>query len=85
WARLWTNTVVHPNEHLHKLVRACAAYATWYGGREPGFYAKTKGGLEGAELLDGTFPLRVAGLTVERFGWAYEGAELRQWDRDSLA
>ncbi|KAI0312660.1 hypothetical protein OF83DRAFT_1144947 [Amylostereum chailletii] len=84
WARVWANTIVHPNEHLHKLVRACGAFANWYGGREKGYYAVGQGGLPGREVIDGTLPLRVAVITLERLGWAYEGGELEQWDCDGL-
>ena len=38
-------------------------------------------GLEGAEVLDGTLFIRVAGLTADRMGWMKEGQETQFWDR----
>ncbi|KAI0312659.1 hypothetical protein OF83DRAFT_1176423 [Amylostereum chailletii] len=83
WARLWTNTLVHPNEHLHKLVQACGACANWYGELEAEYFSEAEGALRRISVVDGTLPLRVASITMERIGWAYEGGELRQWDRDA--
>ena len=76
--RILQDTLVHPNEHLCKLQRALAYFAQRYGDREAGYYAS---GLDGAEALDGTLFVRVAGLVQERMGWANEGKELGIWDR----
>ncbi|KAI0312661.1 hypothetical protein OF83DRAFT_1086870 [Amylostereum chailletii] len=86
WARIWTNVIVHPNEHLIKLVRALGAMEREYGREGKGSLAGPGGvgkkTLEGSEKLDGTLFVRVAGLTMERLGWAAEGQKLTQWDRD---
>ena len=37
--------------------------------------------LEGAEELDGSLFVRVAGLTDERLGRVIDGEEDREWDR----
>jgi hypothetical protein len=78
WPRLWMSAMVHPNEHLIKLVRALGACDRWYGLRGKGAYA---GALQGAEELDGTVFLRAAVLTMDRLGWAYEEEPLALWDR----
>ncbi|KAI0028811.1 hypothetical protein K488DRAFT_57715 [Vararia minispora EC-137] len=78
WLRVVQSAVVHPNEHLIKLVRALGAFDLWYGARGLGAYA---GALNGAEELDGTLFLRAAVLTMDRLGWAYEEEPLALWDK----
>ncbi|KAG5333941.1 hypothetical protein C0989_004595 [Termitomyces sp. Mn162] len=81
WLPIIETSVVHPDDHLPKLQRALAHYATLYGTREMGRkdFAGTE--LEGAEKLDGTLFIRVAGLTAERLGRVREGQEAGKWDR----
>lgn len=87
WNRIVQSALVHPDEHLCKTQRALAEFARRYGGRSPGYYGDSSGKeeqLDGVEKLDGTVFVRVAGLCGERLGWAYEGGELRNWDRDGF-
>lgn len=59
-------------------------YASVYGGREAG-RADFKGTeLEGAEVLDGTLFVRVAGLSDARMGRVREGEGERSWDRQGF-
>ena len=80
WLPLLQSTILHPNEHLPKLQRALAHYSLLYG-------HKTRQGrwsnwteLEGAELIDGSLFVRVAGLTMRRLGWMREGERRGAWD-----
>ncbi|RDX50762.1 hypothetical protein OH76DRAFT_440647 [Lentinus brumalis] len=79
WLPIVQTTIVHPAEHLCKTQRALMHNATLYGQRAAGDFAGL--GLEGAELLDGTLFIRVAGLTADRIGWMKEGQEAGDWDR----
>ncbi len=87
WERIIMNTVAHPDEHLPKAVRSLATFATRWGGRPTGYYAGGgENGLEDREVLDGTLFARVASLTLDRLGWAYEsGKGLDHWDHDGFA
>ena len=80
WARIWANVVVHPNEHLIKLIRALGYFAVAYAGVEKGHFA----GVENKDTMeaevDGTLFVRVAGLTMDRLGWAYEKDPTGLWD-----
>ncbi|KAI0315492.1 hypothetical protein OF83DRAFT_1199907 [Amylostereum chailletii] len=84
WARIWTNVVVHPNEHLIKAIRALGAFSAVYGGIEKGYFVREGAGegegVDGIEELDGTMFTRVAGLTMDRLGWAYEEDPVGLWD-----
>ncbi|CDO68532.1 hypothetical protein BN946_scf184998.g29 [Trametes cinnabarina] len=79
WLPIVQTTITHPGEHVCKLQRALMHNATVYGARKAGHFAGTE--LEGAELLDGTLFIRVAGLSADRVGWMKEGQEHRGWDR----
>ena len=78
WLPIIQTTLVHPNEHLPKIQRALAHYAQVYGTVEAGTFADTE--LEGAELLDGSVFIRVAGETANKIGWMREGEEKQEWD-----
>ncbi|OCH85389.1 hypothetical protein OBBRIDRAFT_838993 [Obba rivulosa] len=73
----------HPDEHLCKCQRALAHFAVLYGTRPKGHFhglstvSDPKARLEGAELLDGTLFIRVAGLTANELGWMREGQAKR--------
>jgi len=86
WARIITNAIAFPEEHLAKTVRSLAVFAARWGGRPAGYFAGGGGGedgLEGREVLDGTLFVRAAGLTLDRLGWAHEsGKELDNWDHE---
>ena len=80
WERIIVNSTAHPDAHVAGVTRALAAFAARWGSREPGYFG-SEGGLEGREALDGTLFVRVAGLVMDKLGWAYEsGHELGQWD-----
>ncbi|KAM6493037.1 Protein of unknown function (DUF4243) domain containing protein [Amanita muscaria] len=84
WLPIIETSLTHPNEHLIKLQRTLAHHSALYGSREPG--AKEGGlrgaaeELEGAEFLDGTLFIRVAGLTAKRLGRVREGEKSSNWD-----
>ncbi|KAH7103881.1 hypothetical protein BKA62DRAFT_670055 [Auriculariales sp. MPI-PUGE-AT-0066] len=82
WHMLLQSTVSHPDEHLVKTQRALAQYAMLYGGKPKGYWNGTE--LEGAEDLDGTLFLRVAGLTLKRLGSVREGQPAGSWDREGF-
>ena len=86
WERIIANAIAHPDEHIAKAVRSFAAFATRWGGRPAGYFAGGgEDGLEGREVLDGTFFVRAASLTLDRLGWAHEsGQDLGHWDRDGF-
>ena len=79
WLPILQTTIVHPAEHLCKIQRALMHNATVYGQRRAGDLAGLE--LEGAELLDGTLFIRIAGLTADRIGWMKEGQKANDWDR----
>ncbi|KAI0262048.1 hypothetical protein BC834DRAFT_892786 [Gloeopeniophorella convolvens] len=86
WERIISNTIAHPDQHLPKATRALAIFAARWGLRPAGYFAGgSRDGLEGREILDGTLFVRVAGLTLDRLGWAHEaGKEVIDWDRDGF-
>lgn len=79
WLPMTQSTLVHPDMHLCKVQRALMYYAETYGGTAPGHFAALKE-VEGAEHLDGTLFIRVAGLTVDRLRWMREGQEQSKYD-----
>ena len=66
WLSLVRNALQHHGGHIHELQRALLHFSRVLGGTPPGTFAKT--GLVGAEVLDGTLFVRVAGLIAERMG-----------------
>lgn len=69
WFELMAESMVLPDDHFPKALRALAHFADMYGGRVAGkgegkSLAETE--LEGAEKLDGTLFIRAAILTNER-------------------
>ncbi|KAH9940616.1 hypothetical protein B0H21DRAFT_574991 [Amylocystis lapponica] len=83
WLPLLQTTLMHPDDHLCKLQRALAHFSALYGTRGRGHFKHLEEGahpLEGAERLDGTLFVRVAGLTADRLGWIREGEEKKGWD-----
>ncbi|KAG6834242.1 hypothetical protein H0H93_010978, partial [Arthromyces matolae] len=81
WLPILETSVVHPDDHLPKLQRALAHYSSLYGTREAGQEDFKGSGLEGAEVLDGSLWIRVAGLAAERLGRVREGQSAGKWDR----
>ncbi|EJD52981.1 hypothetical protein AURDEDRAFT_110799 [Auricularia subglabra TFB-10046 SS5] len=82
WFNLLQSTLPHPDEHLLKLERTLAHYAALYGDRPKGHWAGTE--LEGAEELDGSVFVRVAGASLKRLGRVREGEPSHSWDRDGF-
>lgn len=79
WFPILQSTLLHSDNHLPKIQRALAHFDSLYGTTPCGRF-KDLQGLDGAEALDGTIFLRVAGLTQERLGWMREGEEKKGWD-----
>ncbi len=82
WERIIMNSTAHPDVHVAGVTRALAAFAAQWGNHGAGYFGGGgDGGLEGRERLDGTLFVRVAGLLMDKLGWAYEsGYEVGRWD-----
>lgn len=76
WLTLLQNTVVHEDDHLCKLQRALAHFASLYGTG----HLKVGIELDGVEKVDGSLFVRVAGLSMDRLGWVREGEDVKEWD-----
>ncbi|KAF9555920.1 hypothetical protein CPC08DRAFT_765575 [Agrocybe pediades] len=87
WSRILRSAIMHMDDHVPKLQRALADHASRFGGVPRGTFTDTQ--LDGAEWLDGTLFLRVAGLTTLRLGGdvketrGFSGDEVftGEWDR----
>ncbi|CCL99026.1 uncharacterized protein FIBRA_01035 [Fibroporia radiculosa] len=83
WLPILQTTIVHADDHLCKLQRALAHFASKYGDRPVGYFSAfaeiDSGGLEGAEVLDGSLFVRAAGLTADKLGWMREGQARGEW------
>ena len=81
WLPIIQSTLTHPDDHLPKFQRALAEFSSHFGSTPTGYFTGTE--LKGAELIDETLFVRVAGLTTGRMGWVREGEPpLRGvWDR----
>ncbi|KAI0072623.1 hypothetical protein K474DRAFT_361298 [Panus rudis PR-1116 ss-1] len=86
WLPILQTTLVHPNEHLCKIQRALAHFSASFGLAAPGSFSFLggSGGLNGADVLDGTLFIRAAGLTANRLGWMREGEDERGWDNNGF-
>jgi Questin oxidase-like len=73
WLPIIQTTLVHPDDHLSKLQRALAHYGSLYGTRPAGLPDFTDTELPGADKLDGTLFIRIAGLTAKRMGRVRDG------------
>ncbi|KAF8522286.1 hypothetical protein BU17DRAFT_44855 [Hysterangium stoloniferum] len=82
WYPLLQSTLMHPGEHLLKLERALAHYASLYGTTPKNHFKDVD--LDGIEELDGTLFLRAAWLSLNRNGWMREGDEEGGWDFDGF-
>ena len=80
WLAILQTTLVHPNEHLCKCQRALYHYAENFGNTPVGHFTDRVKDLDGAEVLDGSLFIRIAGLTANRLGWMREGQKQRSWD-----
>jgi hypothetical protein len=79
WLAITQSAIVHPDDHLPKLVRALTEYAARWGNTPAGNFAETE--LPGAEFIDGSLFVRAAGLSMGRVGWVREGQPMGAWDR----
>ncbi|KAF5372176.1 hypothetical protein D9758_005081 [Tetrapyrgos nigripes] len=89
WTSIVSQSLVHPDDHLIKLIRALAHYATLYGSCAPVEKDFLHTGLEGAEKIDGTLFIRAAGLTMDRIlGQMPSRENLKEyvmyWDREGF-
>ncbi|KAG6807448.1 hypothetical protein H0H92_007516 [Tricholoma furcatifolium] len=86
WLPLIETSIVHPDDHLPKIIRALAHYSTRYGELDAKDVTNKFGfeGLEGVERLDGTLFVRAAGLTFKRLGRVREGEKAGSWDRNGF-
>ncbi|KAJ6531904.1 hypothetical protein B0H19DRAFT_1189158 [Mycena capillaripes] len=66
WTQLIQSALVHPDDHLCKVIRALAHYAV----------------LPDSEVIDGTLFIRAAGLTMMKMGRVREGEKDRYWTND---
>ncbi|RPD56815.1 hypothetical protein L226DRAFT_469036 [Lentinus tigrinus ALCF2SS1-7] len=84
WLALVQSTVMHPDDHLCKLQRSLAHFASLYGSAPAGHLKELGVELDGAEKIDGSLFVRVAGLSMDRLGWMREGQEEQEWDFDAF-
>ncbi|KAI8976416.1 hypothetical protein BD414DRAFT_446586 [Trametes punicea] len=84
WLAIVQSTLEHPDDHLCKLQRALAHFAALYGTTPAGHFKKLGVELQGAEKIDGTLFIRVAGLSMDRVGWMREGEKKEEWDFDGF-
>ncbi|KAJ3572059.1 hypothetical protein NP233_g3334 [Leucocoprinus birnbaumii] len=92
WLPLIQTTIVHPDEHLPKSIRTLASLASKLGKTPRGAFGSSevcaegaiKTELPGAEYLDGTLFIRVAGLTSARMGRVGQGEKANHWDHDGF-
>lgn len=80
WLKIIQSALVHPDDHLCKVQRTLAHYASLYGHIAAGEYKGTE--LKDAELIDGTLFVRTAALTMEWMGRIREGEPARFWGDD---
>ncbi|KAJ7627962.1 hypothetical protein DFH06DRAFT_1006528 [Mycena polygramma] len=80
WLVLIQSALVHPDDHLCKVIRTLAHYATIYGAVTPGTFKMTE--LANSEVIDGTLFIRAAGVTMRKMGRVREGEKDRYWTND---
>ncbi|KAF9467673.1 hypothetical protein BDZ94DRAFT_1248738 [Collybia nuda] len=84
WLPIIETSLVHPDEHLSKLQRALFHYSSLFGARPAGLLDFQNTELSGAEVIDGSLFIRVAGLTAKRMGRVREGEKMGDWDRSGF-
>ncbi|CCM00189.1 uncharacterized protein FIBRA_02217 [Fibroporia radiculosa] len=88
WLPILQTTIVHQDDHIGKLQRALAHFATKYGDRPKGHLSVLADvddvSLDGVEVLDGTLFIRAAGLTANELGWMKEGQARGEWSIDAF-
>ncbi|KAI0667411.1 hypothetical protein C8Q78DRAFT_982136 [Trametes maxima] len=80
WLAILQSTLEHPDDHLCKLQRSLAHFDSLYGSTPAGHLKKLGVELDGAERIDGSLFVRIAGLALDRVGWMREGQEKDEWD-----
>ncbi|KAJ7757288.1 hypothetical protein B0H14DRAFT_3896173 [Mycena olivaceomarginata] len=73
WMQLIQSALVHPDDHLCKVIRTLAHYGTVYGSVPPGTFKMTE--LKDSELIDGTLFIRAAGFDDDKDGQGERGRE----------
>lgn len=87
WLPIVETAIIHSDDHLCKMQRSFAHFASLYGSRPAGYFTDLMtagdGKLDGLELLDGTLFERAAALTAGRADmtgetgaddlWSFEG------------
>jgi hypothetical protein len=84
WLPIIETSLVHPDDHLIKLQRSLRHYGSLFGSRPAGLPDFKNTELSGADKLDGSLFIRVAGLTAKRMGRVREGEEAGHWDRNGF-
>ncbi|TFK60287.1 hypothetical protein BDN72DRAFT_905098 [Pluteus cervinus] len=85
WLPILESAAVHRDDHLPKIQRALAHYASIYGTRSAGMPDFERTELPDADKLDGSLFLRVAGLTAKRMGRVRNGEKEGEfWDTDAV-
>ncbi|KAF9258789.1 hypothetical protein L218DRAFT_876288 [Marasmius fiardii PR-910] len=81
WLTIVQRSIVHPDDHVPKFIRALFEYASKYGSTPKGSFANTE--LEGASAVDGTLFIRAAVLTIRKVGREVEKMpdNFTFWDR----
>ncbi|KAJ7503666.1 hypothetical protein B0H11DRAFT_1710757 [Mycena galericulata] len=80
WMQMIQSALVHPDDHLCKVIRTLAHYAVVYGAVAPGTFKMTE--LQDSDIIDGTLFIRAAGLTMRKMGRVREGEKDRYWTND---
>ncbi|KAK1225415.1 hypothetical protein PQX77_011640 [Marasmius sp. AFHP31] len=85
WTAVIRDALIHPDDHVPKLVRSLVHFGTLYGGTEAGHFRHTE--MKGAEKIDGTLFVRAAELTMARLGREFKEVPPLQvyWDRMAYA
>lgn len=92
WLPIVQTSIVHPDSHLPKSIRSLASLGSKFGTTPAGTFGSpevsaesaSKTELPGAEYLDGTLFIRVAGLTSARMGRVGQGEPAHNWDRNGF-
>ncbi|KAJ7575961.1 hypothetical protein C8J56DRAFT_974211 [Mycena floridula] len=80
WLQIIQSAIVHPDDHLSKVQRTLAHYASLYGHVVAGEFEGTE--LDGSEDIDGTLFVRTAALTMQWMGRIREGEPAQFWGDD---
>ncbi|KAI1789889.1 hypothetical protein LXA43DRAFT_892066 [Ganoderma leucocontextum] len=84
WLALLQSAIMHPDDHLCKLQRSLAHFASLCGTTPKAHFKDLGVELDGAEELDGSLFVRTAGLALDQVGWMREGEKRREWDFDGF-